>query len=102
MQSCNDQMLPKPASAAATISAHMVYGLSLIHIFYKALDDIARERKLTPEERQEQKKYAKLADSFTPLAFPQFKALFYGEDTASAIHDICTLGVSKIVFECLI
>lgn len=35
---------------------------------YKALDDIARERKLTPEERQEQKKYAKLADSFTPLA----------------------------------
>ncbi len=28
----------------------------------------ARERKLTPEERQEQKKYAKLADAFTPLA----------------------------------
>jgi alkylation response protein AidB-like acyl-CoA dehydrogenase len=35
---------------------------------YKALDDIARERKLTAEERQEQKKYAKLADSLTPLA----------------------------------
>ena len=35
---------------------------------YKALDDISKERKLTPEERQEQKKYAKLADSFTPLA----------------------------------
>ena len=35
---------------------------------YKALDDIARERKLSAEERQEQKKYAKLADSFTPLA----------------------------------
>lgn len=35
---------------------------------YKALDDIARERKLTTEERQEQKKFAKLADSFTPLA----------------------------------
>ena len=35
---------------------------------YKALDDIARERKLTPEERQEQKRYAKLADSLTPLA----------------------------------
>ncbi len=27
-----------------------------------------RERKLTPEERQEQKKYSKLADAFTPLA----------------------------------
>lgn len=35
---------------------------------YKALDDIARERKLTPEERQEQKKYARLADAFTPIA----------------------------------
>ena len=35
---------------------------------YKALEDIARERKLTPEERQEQKKYAKLADALTPLA----------------------------------
>ncbi len=35
---------------------------------YKALDDIARERKLPPEERQEQKKYARLADAFTPIA----------------------------------
>ena len=35
---------------------------------YKALDDIARERKLTPEERAEQKKYSRLADAFTPLA----------------------------------
>lgn len=35
---------------------------------YKALDDIARERKLTPKERQEQKKYARLADAFTPIA----------------------------------
>lgn len=35
---------------------------------YKALEDIARERKLTPEERKEQKAYAKLADSLTPLA----------------------------------
>lgn len=35
---------------------------------YKALDDISRERKLTPEERAEQKKYARLADAFTPLA----------------------------------
>ena len=34
---------------------------------YKALDDIAKERKLTPEERAEQKRFAKLADSFTPL-----------------------------------
>ncbi|MDR0835699.1 MAG: acyl-CoA dehydrogenase family protein, partial [Tannerella sp.] len=33
----------------------------------KALDDISRERKLTPEERAEQKKYAKLADAYTPV-----------------------------------
>lgn len=35
---------------------------------YKALDDIARERKLTQEERKEQKNFSKLADSLTPLA----------------------------------
>lgn len=35
---------------------------------YKALDDISRERKLTPEERQEQKTYSRLADAFTPIA----------------------------------
>jgi hypothetical protein len=35
---------------------------------YKALEDISRERKLTPEERQEMKKYSRLADAFTPLA----------------------------------
>ena len=46
----------------------LLYQTSRYVDIYKALDDIARERKLTPEERQEQKKYAKLADSFTPLA----------------------------------
>ena len=35
---------------------------------YKCLEDIERERKLTPEEKKELKKYSKLADSFTPLA----------------------------------
>ena len=35
---------------------------------YKALEDIARDSKLTPEERQEMKKYTRLADAFTPLA----------------------------------
>ena len=35
---------------------------------YKALEDISRDRKLTPEERQEMKKYSRLADAFTPLA----------------------------------
>ncbi|MBO4905769.1 MAG: acyl-CoA dehydrogenase family protein [Bacteroidaceae bacterium] len=35
---------------------------------YKCLEDIARERQLTPEERAEMKKYSRLADAFTPLA----------------------------------
>ena len=46
----------------------LLYQTSRYVDIYKALDDIARERKLTPEERQEQKKFAKLADAFTPLA----------------------------------
>ena len=35
---------------------------------YKALEDIARDRTLTPEERKELKLYSRLADAFTPLA----------------------------------
>jgi hypothetical protein len=34
---------------------------------YKVLEDISKERKLTPEERLEQKSYSKKADSLTPL-----------------------------------
>jgi len=58
----------------ATMKAKLDAGRSLLYMtsryvdIYKALDDIARERKLTPEERQEQKRYARLADAFTPLA----------------------------------
>ena len=32
------------------------------------MEDIQRDRKLTPEERTEMKQYTKLADAFTPLA----------------------------------
>lgn len=35
---------------------------------YKALEDVGRDRKLTPEERQELKMWNRLADAFTPLA----------------------------------
>ena len=34
---------------------------------YKALEDVEKERPLTPEEKAELKKYKKLADAFTPL-----------------------------------
>lgn len=46
----------------------LLYQCSRYVDIYKALDDIARERKLEADERKEQKKYAKLADSLTPLA----------------------------------
>ena len=58
----------------AKIKAKLDAGRSILYQtaryvdIYKALDDIARERKLTPEDRQEQKKYARLADAFTPIA----------------------------------
>ena len=35
---------------------------------YKCLEDIQRDRALTPEEKQELKRYQRLADAFTPLA----------------------------------
>ena len=58
----------------ATMKAKLDAGRSLLYMtaryvdIYKALEDIARERKLTPEERQELKKFSRMADAFTPLA----------------------------------
>ena len=53
--------------ARADATRAMLYETARYVDIYKALDDIARERKLTPEERKEQKHYAKLADAFTPM-----------------------------------
>ncbi len=49
-------------------SRSMLYQTARYVDIYKCLEDIARERKLTPEERQEMKKYTRLADAFTPIA----------------------------------
>ncbi len=49
-------------------SRSLLYETSRFVDIYKALEDISRERKLTPEERKECKKYSKLADAMTPLA----------------------------------
>ena len=46
----------------------MLYQTARYVDLYKALEDISRNRKLEPEERQEMKKYTRLADAFTPLA----------------------------------
>lgn len=53
--------------AKTDASRAMLYETARFVDIYKALEDISRERKLTPEERQEMKKYSKLADAYTPL-----------------------------------
>jgi alkylation response protein AidB-like acyl-CoA dehydrogenase len=45
----------------------MLYETSRFVDIYKTLEDISRERKLSPEERDEMKRYSRLADAFTPL-----------------------------------
>ncbi len=65
---------PAVAEMIATIKAKLDAGRALLYQtaryvdVYKALEDAARSRKLSSEERQELKKYSKLADAFTPLA----------------------------------
>jgi alkylation response protein AidB-like acyl-CoA dehydrogenase len=46
----------------------MLYQTARYVDLYKCLEDIQRDRKLTPEERTEVKQYSKLADAFTPIA----------------------------------
>ncbi|MDR3250067.1 MAG: acyl-CoA dehydrogenase family protein [Tannerella sp.] len=53
--------------ARTDASRSLLYTTARFVDIYKSLDDISRERKLTPEERLEQKKYAKLADAYTPI-----------------------------------
>lgn len=65
---------PAVAEMISNIKAKLDAGRALLYQtaryvdIYKALEDIARERKLTSEERAEMKKFSKLADAFTPLA----------------------------------
>lgn len=49
-------------------SRSLLYETSRYVDLYKAYEDIAKERALTPEERKECKYYSKLADACTPLA----------------------------------
>lgn len=49
-------------------SRSLLYETTRFVDVYKIYEDIARERSLTLEERQEMKKYQRLADAFTPMA----------------------------------
>ncbi|MCQ2113592.1 MAG: acyl-CoA dehydrogenase family protein [Bacteroidaceae bacterium] len=58
----------------ARMKAKLDAGRSVLYMtaryvdIYKNLEDISHERKLEPEERQEMKKYSRLADALTPIA----------------------------------
>lgn len=62
---------------------------------YKALDDVARERSLTPEEKAEQKKYSRLADALTPIA----KGLCSEMVNQNTYDSIQVLGGSGVIAE---
>ena len=72
----NTKIIDMPAvyDMLARMKAKLDAGRSLLYQtsryvdIYKALEDIQRERKLSPEERDELKKYSRLADAFTPMA----------------------------------
>ena len=49
-------------------SRSLLYECARYVDLYKVYEDIARERKLTPEERAEMKEYTRLADALTPIA----------------------------------
>jgi alkylation response protein AidB-like acyl-CoA dehydrogenase len=53
--------------AKADASRAILYETARFVDMYKALEDIAKERKLTSEERDELKYYSRYADAFTPL-----------------------------------
>ncbi len=65
---------PAVSELISNIKAKLDAGRALLYQtaryvdIYKALEDISRDRKLTPEERAELKQYSRLADAFTPLA----------------------------------
>jgi alkylation response protein AidB-like acyl-CoA dehydrogenase len=75
-QQFNDKIINFPAvyDMLSRMKAKLDAGRSLLYEtacyvdIYKCLEDIERDRKLTPEEKQELKKYQRLADAFTPLA----------------------------------
>ncbi len=54
--------------AKVEASRSLLYETSRYVDIYKSLDAIAKLRTLTPEERQESKRYSRLADALTPIS----------------------------------
>jgi hypothetical protein len=71
--------------AKADASRAMLYETARFVDIYKALDDLSKERKLEADERQEMKKYNKLADAFTPMG-KGMTSEFANQNTYDAIQ----------------
>ncbi len=82
---------PAVAEILSLMKAKLDAGRALLYAcaryvdIYKIYDDIAKERKLTPEEKQEAKMYSRLADAFTPLA-KGMTSEFANQNTYDAIQ----------------
>ncbi|MDE7160738.1 MAG: acyl-CoA dehydrogenase family protein [Muribaculaceae bacterium] len=82
---------PAVAEILSLMKAKLDAGRALLYAcaryvdIYKIYDDIAKERKLTPEEKQEAKMYSRLADAFTPLA-KGLTSEFANQNTYDAIQ----------------
>jgi alkylation response protein AidB-like acyl-CoA dehydrogenase len=71
--------------AKTDASRTLLYETARFVDVHKALQDISRERKLTPEERQEQKIFSKLADAYTPMG-KAMSSEFANQNTYDAIQ----------------
>ena len=79
------------------MKAKLDAGRSLLYMtaryvdIYKALEDISRERKLTPEERKEMKQYSRLADACPPLV-KGMNSAYAKENASDAIPSLAGSG----------
>ncbi|MGB4568763.1 MAG: acyl-CoA dehydrogenase family protein [Dysgonamonadaceae bacterium] len=71
--------------AKTDASRSLLYETCRFVDMYKTLEDISRERKLTPEERKELKYYSRLADAFTPLG-KAMSSEFANQNTYDAVQ----------------
>ncbi len=75
-------------------SRSLLYETTRFTELYKLYDHISKERKLTPEERKEAKKYQRLADIFTPLV-KLFASEYANQNAYDAIQVLGGSGYMK-------
>ncbi|MEA2043039.1 MAG: acyl-CoA dehydrogenase family protein [Bacteroidota bacterium] len=75
-------------------SRTLLYETARFTDIYKLYEHISKERKLTPEERKELKKYKRLADIFTPIV-KLFASEYSNQNTYDAIQVLGGSGYMK-------